>query len=70
VFAKPPGDAYKELGGVVMTLAAYSGQRGWDFIEAFNTEYERMQNPELMERVRRRNLLGGDKVGLLKGDSK
>lgn len=65
VFGKPVGDPFKELGGVVLCLAAYAGIRKWDFFDAFEIEYQRIQDPELMARVLRRNLPGGDKVGLL-----
>lgn len=65
VFSKPSGDPYKELGGVMITLAAYAGLKDFSMHFAAADEYRRIQDPELMERVRRRNLPGGDKIGQL-----
>lgn len=63
VYDKPPGEAAQELGGVIICLVAYAAQRGLDVEEAYWTEFERLMDPRMIEKVRRRNL-AGDKIGL------
>ena len=65
VYAKPPGDPAKELGGVTITLAGYASQAGASLSEAFEREFARIQDPGLIERIRYRNL-HGDKLGMRK----
>jgi NTP pyrophosphatase (non-canonical NTP hydrolase) len=63
VYSKSPGDPMKELGALMVTAANYAEQIGADLEEAFWLEYERILDPEIMARVRQRNL-NGDKLGL------
>lgn len=62
VYDRPKGTPQAELGGVAITLANYAESAGYDLEEAFWTEFERIMDPALMEKVRRRNL-EGDKIG-------
>lgn len=62
VYNRPVGEPEKELGGVMVCLAAYAGTRGYDFEEIFWREFERIMDPKMMEKVRKRNL-EGDKIG-------
>lgn len=62
VYAKPPGDPLQELGGVLICAVAHAAVRDWDHEEVFWAEFARIMDPELMEKVRRRNL-EGDKIG-------
>lgn len=63
VYQKPPGLAWQELGGVMITLTAYAGTRDFDLEEAWLQEFERIMDPDIMARVRQRNL-SGDKIGM------
>lgn len=62
VYAKPKGYSYNELGGVLVTMAAYAGTQRWDLENVFMLEFTRIMDPVVMERVRNRNL-SGDKIG-------
>lgn len=63
VYKKPKGTTWSEFGGVMATLATYAGTKGYDMDEAFWTEFMRIMHPDIMERVRTRNL-EGDKIGI------
>lgn len=63
VYRKLPGDPYKELGGVLCSLAAYAGLKSYSLEHCFIDEFERIMHPTMMEKVRNRNL-SGDKIGL------
>lgn len=65
VLSKEKGDIYQELGGVLTTLSAYAATRNFNLEEAFFSEFERLMDPILMEKVRKRNL-EGDKIGFEK----
>lgn len=65
VYGKDKGDPRKELGGVLVCVAAYAGIKQYDLDNVFFDEFERIMSPEIMERVRTRNL-EGDKIGLQK----
>lgn len=65
VYDKPKGEPLQELGGVMTTLAGYACTRDFDIEEAFWSEYERICDPVIMEKVRNRNL-AGDKIGFEK----
>jgi NTP pyrophosphatase (non-canonical NTP hydrolase) len=62
VFSKPKGYAHQELGGVLITLAGYADTANDDLESAFWAEFRRIMDPEIMEKVRIRNL-AGDKIG-------
>lgn len=63
VYSRPVGEAEQELGGVMTTLMAYAYTAGLDCESAWWREFERIMDPAMMEKVRRRNL-EGDKIGL------
>lgn len=63
VYDKEPGHPISELGGVIICAVAYAETRGWDLEDIFWTEFERIMDPVIMEKVRRRNL-EGDKIGM------
>lgn len=52
VYGRPVGDTVLELGGVMVTLAAYSGAIGYDMSMAGETELARISHPEVMARVK------------------
>lgn len=63
VMSKPKGDPRSEFGGVMTTVMAYAWSRNYDPEERFWDEFGRIMQPEIIERVRTRNL-GGDKIGI------
>ena len=63
VYDKPVGESYLEFRGVMTTIMAYAWSRCYDPEKAFWEEFGRIMQPEMMERVRSRNL-GGDKIGI------
>jgi NTP pyrophosphatase (non-canonical NTP hydrolase) len=65
VYDRPKGEPSQELGGVVITLANYAETAGLDLEEAFYSEFTRIMDPAIMEKVRKRNL-DGDKIGFAK----
>lgn len=65
VYDKPANTPCNEFGGVLVCLAAYADTRHYDLEEAFWDEFERIMDPAMMEKVRRRNL-EGDKIGFAK----
>lgn len=65
VFGKPPGEWNKELGAVLICLAGYASTRNADLEWEFWNEFERIMDPGIMEKVRKRNL-EGDKIGFVK----
>lgn len=67
VYAKPAGDAAKELGGVLVTVTGYANMRRLPLDTVFTAEYARIQDPALIEKIRFRNF-NGDKIGLRKED--
>lgn len=62
VMAKPPGDRFQELGGVAVCLSGYCATSGLMLDDAFHTEFQRICDPAVMNKVRTRNL-AGDKIG-------
>lgn len=65
VYSKPKSEPFNELGGVMVTIAGYAATRNLSIEDAFWTEFKRMMNPEIIEKVRYRNL-EGDKIGFNK----
>lgn len=65
VYAKPSGLAYQERGGVMLTLVGYADSVQADLSHDFWEEMARVFDPEIVERVRYRNL-HGDKIGMAK----
>lgn len=63
VYAKPPGHPVQELGGVLTTAGAYANTVGVDMEDVAWLEALRIMDPEVMNKVRNRNL-GGDKIGI------
>ena len=63
VYKKPLGTPYKELGGVLVTMAAYAATADHNIDQAFMDEFEHIMDPAIMEKVRKRNL-EGDKIGI------
>ena len=63
VYRKPAGDPAKEFGGVLITATCYANHAELDMFKSFETEYVRINDPILIERVRYRNF-HGDKIGL------
>lgn len=54
VFVRPVGDAMQEIGGTLLTLYSTAEALGVDADAAFEAELARIQRPEVMEKVRRR----------------
>lgn len=52
VFGRPVGEKHQEVGGVMVTLAALCGAQGLDMCAAGEQELCRIQEPEVMERIR------------------
>lgn len=52
VFSRPVGDPAQEVGGVMVTLAGYCWVAGLDMHAAGNTELARINQPEVMAKIR------------------
>jgi NTP pyrophosphatase (non-canonical NTP hydrolase) len=55
VFVKPVGIKEQELGGVLNTLAAYLAVTGLDANKAYELELNRCEQPEIIERIRKKH---------------
>ncbi len=56
VYGRPVGEPSQELGGTVITLAALAEALGLSAEDAALTELERVERPEVMEKVRRKQV--------------
>lgn len=54
VFNRPVGDPFQEAGGVMVTLAALCWATGVDLHAAAETELGRILQPEVMEKIRKK----------------
>lgn len=63
VMDKPAGSARAEFGGVMVTIMGYAWSTNYNAEEAFWEEFARIMHPDMMKKVRDRNLLG-DKIGM------
>jgi NTP pyrophosphatase (non-canonical NTP hydrolase) len=54
VFGRPVGEPAQEVGGVMVTLAALCSTAGLDMHEAGERELTRIEQPEIMEKIRRK----------------
>lgn len=52
VFSRPIGEPRQEMGGVMVTLAAFGNAAGLDMFGAGLEELERVEQPEVMEKCR------------------
>lgn len=52
VFNRPIGEPFQEVGGVIITLAALCLPNGLNMNEAGETEYERIMQPNIIEKIR------------------
>ncbi len=52
VYRRPVGEPSQEVGGVMVTLAAYCAAHALDMSEAGNVELLRISKPEMIERIR------------------
>lgn len=52
VFSRPVGEPRQEMGGVVLTLAAFGNAAGLDMFGAGVEELERVERPEVMDKCR------------------
>lgn len=64
-WGRPAGEPLQELGGVMVTLAAYATPHGLDLRQACNVEYERINTPEMIEKIRQKQLAKKDIHGPL-----
>lgn len=56
VYSRPVGDPKQEVGGVMVTLAAKCAEHNIDMMECAETELARILSPEVMERIRQKQL--------------
>ena len=56
VMDKPIGDPKQELGGVMVTLASYCAVTGMDAGNAFDAEFQRCNDPEVIVKIQRKHL--------------
>jgi len=52
VYGRPAGDVAQEVGGVMITLNALCTRRGVDVKKAAMAEYERINRPDTLEKIR------------------
>ncbi len=55
VYSKPHGSPFQEMGGVMTTLLALGASTGMSLAEATGKEIARIHQPEVIERIKRRN---------------
>lgn len=60
VYGRPIGEPSQEVGGVMITLYALGAKHGIDVDHAARTEYQRIIQPDVMQKIRRKQL---DKKG-------
>lgn len=51
VFGRPAGESFQEVGGVMVTLAAFCFRRDIDLQAAALTEFDRIDTPEMRRRI-------------------
>lgn len=51
VYGRPAGESFQEVGGVMVTLAAFCFRRGIDLQLAALTEFDRIDSPEMRRRI-------------------
>lgn len=56
VMDKPVGERSQELGGVMVTLASYCAVTGQDAGAAFNAEFARCNDPEVIVKIQRKHI--------------
>lgn len=54
VYSRPVGEPYQEMGGVMITLAALGLAAGLDMAQNGEIELERINQPEIIEKIRRK----------------
>ncbi len=52
VYSRPVGNMSQEVGGTLVTLAALCGAQNINMGDAANTELQRIQQPDVMEKIR------------------
>jgi hypothetical protein len=52
VMDKPVGEREQELGGTLVTLSSYMAVRQLNGVDAFNKEFVRVQDPEIIEKIK------------------
>jgi len=52
VFDKPVGEPMQELGGALVTLCSFMAVTGMNGVDAFNTEFARCRDPDVIERIK------------------
>ncbi|WOI52416.1 hypothetical protein [Parvularcula sp. LCG005] len=65
VFDRSPGDPAQEVGGVIITLAAYSGVAGIDLEDAAVKELVRIEHPDIMAKIREKHVAKGAVEGIV-----
>ena len=60
VYNRPSGELNQEVGGTVFTLAALCNAAKVDLVEAFFEEFERVNTPEMIEKIRQKQIAKGD----------
>lgn len=55
VYGRPPGRPSQEVGGVSLTLAVLCGAVDLDMLECSIQELRRVQHPDMIDRIRRKN---------------
>ncbi len=56
VYWRPAGEAWQEIGGIMVTVYAAAHALNVDGDTAFETELDRIQRPEVIERIQRRQI--------------
>lgn len=69
VFNRPVGEPHQEVGGVMVTLAALCTPCGIDLNSAAVSELERINTPEMMDKIRRKQASKVDPDGPLPGSA-
>lgn len=56
VYDKEPGDAFQELGGVMICVTAYAEARGFSSELAWETEFNRINEPAVIDKIRAKQI--------------
>jgi hypothetical protein len=56
VYERPMGEPFQEVGGVITTLAALCEANNLDYENAGEAELRRVDTPEMIEKIRKRQL--------------
>ena len=64
VYSRPKGEPTQEIGGVIVTAAAACSRMGYSMELCANDELERICQPEIIEKIRRKQNAKNNELGI------